>query len=159
MGLNNLYVNLRGRERAGIVAPGWEYEELLDRLETQLLALRDPADGQTVISRLTRTERELHGDHRTDECDMIVGYNWGYRSSWESPLGEMPPEIIVDNLEAWSGDHCMDHVQVPGILLSNRRISLESPALYDLTVAVLDEYDIDPPENMIGKDCLDEPVE
>jgi hypothetical protein len=49
----------------------------------------------------------------------------------------------------------MDYRQVPGVLLSNRRITLPEPALYDLTVAVLDEYGIARPEGMLGQDCLD----
>ena len=36
----------------------------------------------------------------------------------------------------------MDYRLVPGVLVSNRKITLEDPALYDLTVAVLDEYGI-----------------
>ena len=31
---------------------------------------------------------------------------------------------------------------------------MEEPALYDLTVAILDEYGIDKPPEMIGEDCL-----
>ena len=42
----------------------------------------------------------------------------------------------------------------PGVLLTDRPITLEQPALYDLTVAVLDEYGVEKPEEMIGRDCL-----
>ena len=48
----------------------------------------------------------------------------------------------------------MDHRLVPGVLLTNRNITLEEPALYDLTVAILDEYGIPKTEEMIGEDCL-----
>ena len=41
LGLQGLYVNLAGREEQGIVAPGAEYEALLDRLEADLLAMVD----------------------------------------------------------------------------------------------------------------------
>ena len=39
--------------------------------------------------------------------------------------------------------------------MSNRKISLPDPALYDLTVAVLDEYGVEKLPEMIGEDCLE----
>lgn len=49
-----LRVNLRGREPSGVVAPGQEYEALLDELERELAQLRDPATGRAVLARTTR---------------------------------------------------------------------------------------------------------
>lgn len=156
LGLNGLYINRRGREVNGIVAPE-EYDALLDQLEQDLLAMRDPRNGRQPITLVTKTHREFHGDQVEIGPDIIVGFNWGYRSSWESPLGEFPKEIFVDNDEAWSGDHCVDYRVTPGVLLTNQKITLEAPALYDLTVAVLDEYGVPPLEEMIGRDCLAAP--
>ncbi len=154
VGLNGLYVNLRGRERFGIVSPGQEYDQLLDQLESDLLALRDPVTDEAPIATVLRTRRDFEGRHLEEAPDLIIGYNWGYRSSWESPLGEFPRRVLVDNLDAWSGDHSIDPRLVPGVLLSNRRITLDSPALYDLTVAILDEYGIEKLPEMLGSDCL-----
>jgi predicted AlkP superfamily phosphohydrolase/phosphomutase len=154
LGLNGVYVNLYGRERRGIVWPGAEYEEVLDQLEADLLALRDSRNGQPVVTLVTRTHRDLQGEHVEGGPDMIVGYNRGYRSSWKSPLGEFPPEIFVNNDDAWSGDHSMDYRLVPGVLITNQRVTLDRPALYDLTVAILDEYGIPKLSEMIGRDCL-----
>ncbi|HXV77892.1 MAG TPA: alkaline phosphatase family protein [Candidatus Polarisedimenticolaceae bacterium] len=154
LGLNGLYVNLAGREERGIVQPGDEYERLLDELDRRLLALTDPANGQPVVTLVTRPGREFHGPQASSGPDLLVGYNRGYRSSWTSPLGEFPRGVFVDNDEAWSGDHLVDYRHVPGVLLSNRQISCADPALYDLTVAILDEYGIDKTPEMIGRDCL-----
>ena len=73
-------------------------------------------------------------------------------------MGEIPREVFAVNDDAWSGDHAIDYRLVPGVLISNRKITLDAPALYDLTVAILDEYDIPKTEEMIGRDCLGEPV-
>ena len=153
VGLNGLYLNLRGREERGIVSPS-SYSETLDRLEHDLLEMRDPENGQQVVTLVLRTRRDFRGDAMAEAPDIIVGYNRGYRTSWKSPLGEFPPEIFLDNLDPWSGDHSMDYRHVPGVLLSNREITLEEPHLYDLTVAVLDEFGLGPAPSMIGKDCL-----
>lgn len=153
VGLNGLYVNLEGREKWGAVPPS-EYDAVLDRLEADLLAMVDPKTGLNPISKVTRVRRDFHGPHTTQGPDLIVGYSWGYRSSWESPLGEFPKDIFVENREEWSGDHCIDNRVVPGVLITNQKITNRTPALYDLTVAVLDEFGIAPLPEMIGRDCL-----
>jgi predicted AlkP superfamily phosphohydrolase/phosphomutase len=158
VGLNGLYVNLRSRERNGVVEKGAEYTKLLEELEEALLAMVDPENGQKAVTSVVQTHRDLHGSLVELGPDLIVGYARGYRSSWKNPLGEFPEGIFVDNLDAWSGDHSMDHRQVPGVLLTNQRITLEDPELFDLTVAVLDEYGVPKLPEMIGQDCLAAPV-
>ncbi|RPJ85528.1 MAG: hypothetical protein EHM18_10130, partial [Acidobacteria bacterium] len=93
LGLNGLYVNLRGRESNGIVSEGAEYDQVLDRLEADLLAMRDPRNGNHPITLVTRTHRDLKGTNMVSAPDLIIGYNRGYRSSWKSPLGEFPREV------------------------------------------------------------------
>ncbi len=153
-GLSGLYVNLRGRERDGIVEPGAEYERLLDDLERDLLAMLDDRTGANPVSLVYRTSERFVGPHLDRGPDIIVGYSHGYRSSWENPLGEFPREVIVENDAPWSGDHQNDYRLVPGVLLTNQRITLDAPALYDLTVAVLDEFGVAPLPEMIGEDTL-----
>ncbi|MDA2929063.1 alkaline phosphatase family protein, partial [Acidobacteria bacterium AH-259-O06] len=131
LGLNGLYVNLRGREKNGIVSQGAEYEKFLDQLETDLLAMEDPRNGQRPIAYVVQTRRDFRGNNVDMGPDIIVGYNWGYRTSWESPLGEFPREIFVDNIDPWSGTHLIDYRLVPGVLITNRKITLANPALYD----------------------------
>ena len=157
LGLNGLYLNLRGREKRGIVNQS-EYDEVLDRLEKDLLEMVDPETGENAVTLVVRPRRDYSGPFADQGPDIVVGYNWSYRSSWDSPLGEFPKEIFVDNTDAWSGDHSVDYRTVPGTLISNKRITMEEPALYDLTVAILDEYGIAAGEGMIGKDCLGEPA-
>ena len=154
VGLQGLYVNLQGREGNGIVAPGEEYEQLLDRLETDLLAMRDERTGRTPVRLAFRTSDEWDGVNMETAPDIIVGYDWGYRTSWDSPLGQFPREVFVDNDETWSGDHSIDYRLVPGVFLSNRRITIDAPALHDLTVTVLDAFGVAPLPEMIGRDAL-----
>jgi predicted AlkP superfamily phosphohydrolase/phosphomutase len=155
VGIQGLYINLKGRESKGIVEPGREYELLLDRLETDLLAIQDERSGLAPIRLVFRPREEWQNIHLEQAPDIVVGYEWGYRSSWDSPLGQFPQGVFVDNNETWSGDHSIDYRLVPGILLSNRQITLDKPALYDLTVAVLDEFGVAPLPQMIGEDTLE----
>ena len=149
-----MYVNLRGRERDGVVEAGAAYERLLDELEHDLLAMVDPLTGRHPVSLVYRTRNRYDGPHRNLGPDLIVGYARGYRSSWESPLGQFPADVFVDNDDPWSGDHQNDYRLVPGVLLTNQRITLDAPSLADLTVSVLDEFDVEPLPEMIGEDTI-----
>ena len=154
VGLQGLYVNLQGREGRGVV-PQSEYEQVLDRLETDLLAMRDERTGNSPVRLVFRPREEWQGTDLKNAPDIVVGYDWGYRTSWDSPLGQFPRDVFVDNDETWSGDHSIDYRLVPGVLLSNRRITVDNPALYDLTVALLDEFGVAPLPEMIGEDALE----
>ncbi|UCF36899.1 MAG: alkaline phosphatase family protein [Acidobacteriota bacterium] len=154
LGLNGIYLNLKGRERQGMVDPGESYERLLSVLERDLLNMVDPRTGRKPVSLVTRPSRDFAGSLNASGPDLIVGYSWGYRSSWESPLGAYPLDVFIDNADPWSGDHSMDSREVPGVLLTNLKITTDRPALTDLTVGVLDEFGIAPLPEMIGEDCL-----
>lgn len=154
VGLQGLYVNLQGREGHGIVPPS-EYEQVLDRLETDLLAMRDERTGQSPVRLVFRPRDEWQGADPDTAPDIVVGYDWGYRTSWDSPLGQFPRDIFVDNDETWSGDHSIDYRLVPGVFLSNRQIVIDNPTLSDLTVTVLEEFGVVPLPEMTGKDVLE----
>ena len=139
-GLNQLFVNLRGREAEGVVTPA-EREILLTRLERDLSALRDPASRQSAI---TRVDRPPSGHFAERAPDLIVGYRRGYRSSDESALGEITERVFEPNRDRWSGDHCMDPSEVPGVLASSVPLATgpARPGLADLAPTILSYFGI-----------------
>jgi predicted AlkP superfamily phosphohydrolase/phosphomutase len=143
LGLNGLYVNLKGREAVGTVAPG-DRDALLAEISAKLLALIDPATGAPAVTRVFRREEvyTLAG-HEDIAPDLIIGYAKGTRGSDQSALGGLPAEVIVDNTDPWNGDHCMDPAAVPGILLTNRRLRTVPPSLQALPAAILLEFGIE----------------
>ena len=68
-----------------------------------------------------------------------------------SAVGQGTTEIFHDNTKAWSGDHCIDPRQIPGVLFCNRSIDSEHPRLLDLGPTVLDLFGVDTPEHMDGR--------
>jgi predicted AlkP superfamily phosphohydrolase/phosphomutase len=143
LGLNGLYVNLRGREKDGIVEPSAR-EALVEELSRKLLAVVDSATGAPAITKMYRREQVYTVSGAEDVApDLVVGYTKGTRGSDESALGAMPADVFVNNTSPWSGDHCMDHEVVPGILLSNRPLKRPAPTLQHLAAAVLAEFGID----------------
>ncbi len=151
LGLNGLYVNLRGRERNGAVQPGSEADALIKEIKERLLTVTDPKSGQRVITRVDIATEVYQGPYSQSGPDLLVGYNRGYRAGWKTILGGFPPDVLEDNTNAWSGDHCIDYTLVPGVLLSNRKIAAESPALTDIAATILGEFGIAKSGPMMGR--------
>ncbi|MGA2194327.1 MAG: alkaline phosphatase family protein [Bryobacteraceae bacterium] len=154
IGLNGLYVNLRGREKNGIVADGAPRAELVRRISERLLALRDPSDNAVVVDAVYEPRRVFRGRVLEYAPDLIIGYASGYRGSWQTALGATPQTILEDNRDAWIGDHCVDPRVVPGVLLANRPIRLSAPSLADLTVTILRAFGIPPNPDMQGRPTI-----
>src|SRR5208282_4315222 len=124
------------------------------QLVRELLALRDPANGQPVITRVDLARQVYSAPYAADAPDLLIGYNRGYRSGWGTVLGAVPAAVFEDNLDPWSGDHCMDFRQVPGVLLSNRPLLADDAALTDIAPTLLALYGIPQPGEMKGKPVL-----
>jgi predicted AlkP superfamily phosphohydrolase/phosphomutase len=150
VGLNGLYLNIRGRERDGIVEPGAQADALLQELRQKLLEVRDPKDGSQVITRIDFASEAYQGPYARSGPDALVGYNRGYRAGWTTITGGFPPDVLEDNTNAWSGDHCMDFTKVPGVLLSNRKIAADAPALTDIAPTILSEFGVAKTKDMMG---------
>ena len=150
LGLNGLYLNLRGRERDGIVEPGEAADSLLAEISAKLLAITDPLNGELVMTRVDRADEVYSGEYTAEAPDLLIGYNRGYRAGWRTILGEFSWDVLEDNTEPWSGDHCMDYRLVPGVVLSNRRIVAEAPTLTDIAPTLLAEFGIEKSEGMTG---------
>lgn len=66
-----MYVNLKGREPLGCVSPGIEYEQVLQRLEKRLRALRDPETAEPVIAKIWRGSDLFQGKYAGRAPDLF----------------------------------------------------------------------------------------
>ncbi len=64
-------LNLAGRERSGVVAPG-ERERVLGELRADLLSARDPFDGQPVVEAVHRREELFDGPFADRYPDLVL---------------------------------------------------------------------------------------
>lgn len=149
VGINSIYLNMSDREKEGIVLPN-QRKQLLEGLSRDLLDFVDPATGKKVVSRIRIVPGKEH-ERNPHAPDLIVGWNFGYRTSWESILGGFSREICSDNLDKWSGDHCVDPKLVPAVLFANKQVSKKNPKLCDITATILEEFKITPNHEVEGK--------
>lgn len=155
MGLGQIYINLQGREKNGIVQPGQEYEALQNELIEKLRALKDPETGEQVIVDVYRRDDIYHGQYVGNAPDLVVGFNDGYRVSWQTTLGGMPKNVIDENRKKWSGDHCsFDHTITPGMLFVNRKIDTATPNITDIAPTVYKYLNIPTSPDVDGKSLL-----
>jgi predicted AlkP superfamily phosphohydrolase/phosphomutase len=155
IGLNGLYLNVRGRERQGTVSPS-ERKALVDEIADKLLAVVDPATGQNAITKVYKSE-EYYEDagELAIGPDLIVGYAKRTGSSDESAGGTVAGEVFSDNPMQWSGDHRMDHETVPGVLFTSRPLKRPVTRLKDLAAALLAEFGVEgfpPPRQETGRE-------
>ena len=150
MGLNGLYLNREGRENGGIV-PASEVQQVKQTIIGKLLEFRDPKDGRLVVGKVYDSDTAFRGHNLKMAPDLIVGYHRGYRGSWQTALGAVPGTLIDDNTQGWIADHCMASDEVPGVLMSNRKMKLESPQLYDVTATILAEFGVPKTSAMLGQ--------
>jgi len=153
LGLNCLYLNVEGREGQGVVPPA-ERDGLAREIAQRLLSVRDPQNGKQVISNVYLAEDTYTGPLVKDAPDLVIGYNYGYRGSWQAAVGQYTDTLIEDNTGKWSGDHCIDRVHVPGVLFCSRPMRDPRPALSDLAPTILADFGVDKPPEMTGNNVL-----
>ena len=154
IGLNGLYLNLEGREKKGIVTND-ERAALLQKLTDELLEVRD-SDGSPVIEKIYNTAEDYPDADPKIAPDLLIGYARNYRAGWPTLLGDFSDQIIEDNKDRWSGDHCIAAHLVPGILLSNKPITVDSPDLRDLAPTILNVFGLPRPSGLEGSAILGE---
>lgn len=118
IGLNGIYLNLRGREREGIVEPGNEADAIVKKIVEKLQDAHDPANGKPMVGGLTPPHREFHGEMLSAAPEILVGYMPGYRSSWQTVLGAVPAALVEDKKGEWRADHCIDKLPISGFTFS-----------------------------------------
>lgn len=152
MGLGDLYVNLKGREAHGSVDPV-DYEGVRDSLIAGLEAFVDTANGEHPVRHVRRREEVYKGFDENVIPDLFVANNAGYRVSWQTSLGGIPPQLFEINKKKWSGDHCsLDPEITKGIFFSNRRFDLANVNILDIYPTICRELGVSLPEDLDGRE-------
>jgi predicted AlkP superfamily phosphohydrolase/phosphomutase len=150
LGLTGMFLNVRGREAMGIVDPA-DVQALKAEIMAKLKGLRDEETGKIGINEAFDTAKLYQGPYLTNAPDLLIGYNHGYRTSWDCASGVVAGSVFEDNTKAWSGDHCVDPREVPGVLFCSQPVPSDDPALMDIAPTALKLFGVEPPAHMDGK--------
>lgn len=109
-----IFINLKGREPQGTIAPGEEYENLRNEIVQELLRLQDPQDGLPVVDQVLKREELFEGPHVSDAPDVLTimrGLSYMTRKGYE--FSEERGQIFRRPYTYESGSHRLE-----GILLA-----------------------------------------
>jgi predicted AlkP superfamily phosphohydrolase/phosphomutase len=155
LGLTGMFLNITGREEQGIVDPD-DAPKLRAELIEKLSGLEDPDNGETGINEVFDTREIYKGPYLGNAPDLLIGYNHGYRTSWDCATGVVGGPVFADNVKAWSGDHCVDPRLVPGVIFCSHKIDSEDPALIDIAPTALRLFGLPVPAHMDGRSLFDD---
>ncbi len=150
LGLSGIYLNRKGRESQGVLSKD-EYAAVKREIKEKLTGMKDTETGTTAITSVYDTTEMMSGPYAANAPDLLIGYNVGYRTSWDGAVGKASASVIEDNVKSWSGDHCIDYKLVPGVLFSNRKVEAEKPGLIDIGPSLLELFGVKVPRYMQGR--------
>jgi predicted AlkP superfamily phosphohydrolase/phosphomutase len=136
LGLNGIFINQQGREPKGSVSVQ-ETQALKIRIGEQLVRAVDPETGDSLVRQVFDRQDIYPGLAISEAPDLVVGYEKNYRASWQTTLGGTPQELVEENLQKWSGDHCIDPSLVPGVLFTSFPLSTEVNNIQDMSKLIL----------------------
>jgi len=148
-GYGQIYLNVRGRERRGTVAPS-DVDRLKAELRVRLLAARDR--GRKVVAAVDDGARLFAGPRRFCAPDLVVSLADGYRVSWESILGGFAAATFADNKGVVSGGHASLAAEAaPGLLFSNLKLETTGAAVEDVGPTILSILGVGRPAHLDGR--------
>jgi predicted AlkP superfamily phosphohydrolase/phosphomutase len=154
LGLTGMFINKKGREGQGIVGEGAELAALKRELVSKLSGLVDVERGELAIREVMDAASMFNGPYLDNGPDLLLGYNHGYRTSWECASGRVTTSVFENNTRRWSGDHCIDPKLVPGIFFCNTPINGRQPDIRDIAPTVLTLFGVPVPPYMEGHSLI-----
>lgn len=116
---SEIWINVEGRTPQGLVKPGADYEQVIEFLTEQLLALQDPATGQRLIHRVYHKDEVYRGPYVDHAPDLMFSWwdDGGLESRKSTPRAKHPSlrTSAADGAElaaSWSGTHRLHGILV-----------------------------------------------
>jgi predicted AlkP superfamily phosphohydrolase/phosphomutase len=143
-----IHVNLAGREAAGIVSPGAEYEEVRRRVLEGLTKLRDPETGKPLVTSAFRREELFSGPQVADAPDVVY---WMEEGECLASLPLDGPLLEPSDWCSWTGVHRLGGVFVasgPSIRAGGRLAEMQ---IIDVAPTILRILGFGPPPHVEGR--------
>jgi predicted AlkP superfamily phosphohydrolase/phosphomutase len=151
---DGIVLNLKGRQRNGVVEPGAEADSILRAIRSGLLTVRDSRTGKRVIERIHSREKVFNGTFSERMPDLIIQYSHDYRSgpNRRSPLfTDVPPS----DFDFQSGDHDENGIFIAFGPHIRRGLELPEAKIQDLAPTILYSMGLSVPSDMDGEVMAD----
>lgn len=155
-GYGDIWLNVKGREPNGIIAPGEEYEATRSDIMECLKGIS--IDGKRPIKDVKKREEIWWGLYLDEAPDLTAIFNVGYQAARRPMIaGKNEMKRYVNSAPRWSGGHDGTHdpEDVPGIIgilgdgvPRGKEIKIN---LWDIAPTILDLMDVPIPADMDGK--------
>lgn len=158
-GGSGIYLNVRGRERAGIVSPGEEYERLRQEIVEKLATLRDPQSDEPIFEDVYRRE-DFYSGRRVDMApDVVPIANRGYKlgAQFYAEGTRNIRQDVFEHPKEWDrGTHRREGILVAHGEPIEKDIELENPPhIWDVTPMLLALAGVSIPADMDGQAVMD----
>ena len=146
--VDGLVINMKGRQKNGIVEEGEEYENLRKEIMGKLLEMEDPGTGDRVIAEAYPREELYRGDFLKNAPDIIYRFSPDYIGGVELQ-GPVISPVRKETTDVFSGVHDQDGIFIacgPNIRKGEDAgcfsiTDVIPTILYDLNVPVPDDLD------------------
>ncbi len=156
-GHGHLCINLKGRQPAGIVEPGQEYEELRDELIARIQELTDPVTGTGVIKRAYKRE-EVYSEYPETTPDIILTWAKGYYAvdpMTQAADAAQTAENELFTRHRWSGIHRPEGIVMAAGRPIKPHVQIEGAQIIDIAPTILSLLFEEIPDTMDGKVLTD----
>jgi predicted AlkP superfamily phosphohydrolase/phosphomutase len=151
--LTGVWVNLKGREPHGAVAPGAGYEQVREELIASLKQLHDPDTGEPVVTAIHRREAVYEGPYLYRAPDVL------FETRGEQYTGSGIQEFVSNATMAPSPIFSGCHRQAGMVILAGtpfrQGVRLREQRIVDLAPTILHLLGYDVPVDMDGQVMLD----
>jgi predicted AlkP superfamily phosphohydrolase/phosphomutase len=157
----NVRINLKGREREGIVEPGPEQEQLLAELVKELRGLKDSATGEPIVRDVLLKEDSYQGPYVGKAPDILVRWREDMVISGIDFEGRTPPParsgpaVPGEDPRLISGDHHLHGIFLARGPAVRRGHALDGAKLIDLAPTVLYHMGVAIPTDIDGRVLTD----
>lgn len=141
-------INVKGRDRNGLVEAGADYDAICADIRNALLELTDPVTARPVVKRVTLSNDEFHGNFQDQLPDITV--LWDCSFAWDSIHSPRFGSLHIRQQDGRTGGHSehgfllMAGADVPAGAV------ITGCSLYDVAPTVLHYAGVSVPDNFDG---------
>ncbi|MFQ6082618.1 MAG: alkaline phosphatase family protein [Candidatus Aminicenantia bacterium] len=146
---HNIWINLKGREKYGIVNPGEEYQELCYTLKTELLNWKNETTGRQVVNRVFHKSEIYSGPYIYRAPDLQIWWNDDVVVTYKER--KFFSKISTKIEEGWSGDHRLNGIFIAWGPHIKKGVMLNNLSVYDVAPTALYLLDAPIPSGVDGK--------